>query len=825
MRWEAVRKWSLCKNCLNDHGDSLCKLSFRCNVGSCSESHNPLLHPEEAYADCNVHRFQQKSVIFRTVPVTLYNGKYAIDTIAFLDEGSSYTLVENVLTKLLKTKGVVQPLRVTWTAGVSRVEKDSQRLNLSISARGSTQRFQIQDAHTVEELKLPKQTLDLKEVANQYVHLRDLPVPDSKHSVPRILIGLKDLHLYTPLETRVGRPDEPIAVKSKLGWTVYGPIRSADLKEEFVGHHSCGGVSNQELHDLLKEHYALEEAGVTAALLPESSEDRRAREILDSTTVRIGDRFETGLLWIVDEPSFPDSYAMALRRMKGLEKRLLKDEILYNRVRSTIADYLTKGYAHKATFQELHEHPASKVWYLPLNIVINPRKPEKLRLVWDAAAAVGGVSLNSQLLTGPDMLTSLPSVICRFREREVGFGGDIKEMYHQLRIRKEDQQAQRFLFRNDPCARPEVYVMNVATFGSTCSPCSAQFVKNKNADEFFSQYPEASRAIVDNHYVDDYFDCTDTVGEAIKRAKDVRYIHSRGGFDIRNWVASSNDVLRALGEAKTEQQVHFHQDKHTGTERVLGIVWNPKSDELCFSTRLRDELIPFISGERWPTKRAVLSCVMSFFDPLGLLAPFTIYGKMLIQDLWRRGCEWDEEIDEESMMKWRNWIERLPEIERIRMPRYHFVKGQAPDYSTLQLHVFVDASSNAYGCVAYFRILIAGKPHCSLVMAKSKVAPLKQLTIPRLELQGAVLGSRLMNTIMETHSLPIKQRFIWTDSRTVLSWIHSDQRKYKQFVAFRIGEIHTLSKQCEWRWLPTKHNVADDVTKWHAGRRFESDTP
>ncbi|XP_058811104.1 uncharacterized protein LOC131675997 [Topomyia yanbarensis] len=425
--------------------------------------------------------------------------------------------------------------------------------------------------------------------------------------------------------------------------------------------------------------------------------------------------------------------------MKDLEKCLLRDEGLFNKVRSTIAEYLTKGYAHKATFQELQEHKAPNVWYLPLNIVINSRKPDKLRLEWDAAAAVGGVSLNSQLLTGPDMLTSLPSVICRFREREVGFGGDIKEMYHQIRIRKEDQQVQRFLFRNDPCSHPEVYVMDVATFGSTCSPCSAQFIKNKNADEFSTQYPEASKAIVDNHYVDDYFDSTDTVGEAIRRAKEVRYIHSRGGFEIKNWVASSS-------EAKPEQRIHFNEDKHTGTERVLGIVWNSESDEFCFTTRLRNELMSFITG-------------------------------------------------------------------------------QEADYSTLQLHVFVDASSNAYGCAAYFRILVAGKPYCSLVMAKSKVAPLKQLTIPRLELQGAVLGSRLLNTIIETHSLPIKQRYLWTDSRTVLSWIHSDQRNYKQYVAFRIGEIHSLTNPDEWRWLPTKHNVADDVTKWQAGRRFESDSP
>lgn len=147
-------------------------------------------------------------------------------------------------------------------------------------------------------------------------------------------------------------------------------------------------------------------------------------------------------------------------------------------------------------------------------------------------------------------------------------------MYHQLLIRKEVEQYQRFLYRNNTESRLDVYVMDVVTFGTTCSPCSAQFVKNKNANEAAEEYPEAAGAIVDNHYVDDYFDSTNTVEEAIQRAKEVRYVHSRGGFEIRNWVASRDEILQSLGEPKTGQQVHFSQDKNTETERVLGIVWN-----------------------------------------------------------------------------------------------------------------------------------------------------------------------------------------------------------------------------------------------------------
>ncbi|XP_062537760.1 uncharacterized protein LOC134206081 [Armigeres subalbatus] len=796
-RWEAVRRWKLCQLCLNEHGTAGCKLRFRCNVEGCKERHNPLLHfvrPAEGL-NCNVHAVHPKpTVIFRMMPVTLYCGKHAVNTIAFLDEGSSYTLVEKGLVNQLGVRGVTQSLRKTWTAGVSRIEKDSQCVSLSISAKGSAQRFIIKSAHTVDSLKLPRHTIDVSEVVKQYAHLRGLPIADVQHAAPQILIGLKDILLYAPLESRIGRPEEPIAVRSKLGWSVYGPTGSENANNGIVGYHSCSLVSNQELHDLLKSHYTLEESGISIALLPEPKEDRRAKEILKKTTRRIGHRFETGLLWKDDNTEFPDSYPMAVKRLSCLEKRLMKDPELYARVRIMIADLLAKGYAHEATETELIALDCSKVWYVPLNIVYNPRK-KKYRLVWDARAEVRGVSLNSKLLKGPDMLTALPAVICKFREREVGFGADIKEMYHQLRIREEDKRAQRFLFRNDTSEKPTVYVMDVATFGSTSSPCSAQFVKNLNAKEFAGQFPAAAVAIVENHYVDDYFDSANTIEEAVKRAKEVRYVHSRGGFELRNWVSSSEDFLEAMGERKKDQCVRFNEDKESGFERVLGIVWSPASDEFSFSTKPRVDLVPFLSGEKLPTKRIVLSCVMSFFDPLGLLSVFTFYGKLLIQDLWRSGCEWDQQIGEESAEKWNNWIRRLPEVDEVRIPRYYFCGGYSLQYDSLQLHVFVDASQDAYGAAAYIRIETATGPLCSLMMSRSKVAPLQHMSIPRLELQAAVLGARLANSAGEILSLEVKQRFMWSDSKTVLSL------------------------------RPPSSNVADALTKWEKTHSLRSDGP
>ena len=200
-------------------------------------------------------------------------------------------------------------------------------------------------------------------------------------------------------------------------------------------------MSNEELHDLLKSHYALEESVVTVQ--QESVEDQRARRIMEETTRRVGNRYETGLLWKTDDVKFPNSFPMAMKRMKQLEKRLEKSPALYDNVKGQIQDYLAKGYAHVATTDELSETNNNRVFYLPLSVVVNSKKPGKIRLVWDAAAEAEGVSLNSMLMKGPDLLVPLVSVICGFRERRIAFGGDIREMYHQLKIITGDKQQQR----------------------------------------------------------------------------------------------------------------------------------------------------------------------------------------------------------------------------------------------------------------------------------------------------------------------------------------------------------------------------------------------
>ncbi|XP_062706264.1 uncharacterized protein LOC134287709 [Aedes albopictus] len=824
-RWKAVSEHQLCKICLVPHGKWPCKSNKVCEVGGCSKGHNTLLHPghpdefprsgTSAPAVVSVHRQLQNPILFRIIPVTLYGKGTQITTFAFLDEGSSLTLMDADIADQLNISGEVHPLCLTWTANIERREATSRQVSLQISGSSNDTKFVLGDVRTVEGLALPTQTLQYGELARRYPHLEGLPIKDYEQAVPRILIGMDNVHLSVPLRRRERGTREPIAAKTRLGWTVFGCVGDPSKVSVSPSFHICECVELNGIHQLVESFFSEECLGIVAARTLEGNEDRRAREILETTTVQREDgRFETGLLWRNDVVEFPPSYAMAERRLACLHRRLKANPELLANLETQIAEYQIKGYAHKATKQEIEEFNPKQTWFLPLGVVTNPRKPGKVRMIWDAAAKVNGVSFNSMMLKGPDLLTPLPKVLFQFRQRQIAVVGDVREMYHQFFIRDADRSAQCFLWSPEPSQPPEVFIMDAATFGSTCSPCQAQFIKNMNAKSWANEFPEAAVALVENHYVDDYLDSRDTAEEMAKVATDVRTVHAKARFEIRNWQSNSGQVLAHLGEQHTPQSKEFTSDKVSLIERVLGMAWLPKEDVFTFRISVSEDLQRLVSGDSVPTKRKILRFIMSLYDPIGLISHVLIHGKTIIQDLWRCGVGWDDPIPEEVNETWRRFVSVISELHQVQVPRCYFPDYENGIYETLELHMFVDASLSAMACAAFFRVIDRGQTRCALVASKAKVAPLKPLSVPRLELQAAVMGSRLMKTIADSHSIKIQRRFIWTDSNTVLLWIRSDARKYRQYVAVRVGEILDETNVQEWRYVPSGLNVADDATKW-----------
>ncbi|XP_062704409.1 uncharacterized protein LOC109433030 [Aedes albopictus] len=837
-RWAVVREFGLCRTCLRQHKGT-CKAK-PCGKDGCSFRHHELLHnelkakshqsttaagnPESsqpttsgAEQGCNTHQTVSSSVLFRYLPVVLSGPEKTIHTYAFLDEGSGTTLLDQDLADELKLDGTPSPICLRWTGGTERCEKDSCIVRLQVTGRhADAEKFTLEGVQTVNELLLPRQTLDFGELKRSYRYLEGLPIDSYTEARPRILIGTKHAQLGLTLKSREGKFGEPIATKTRLGWTICGNLGFGDAPNMFhYSFHVCSlnERPDDDLHQAMKDYFSIDSLGVNASskvLL--STEDERAESLLKSLTRFSGDRFETGLLWRYDNIRLPDSRPMALRRHRCLEKRMANDPALAKVLQQKIGDYVTKGYIRKLSDEEIRQQ-TGEMWYLPVFPVTNPNKPGKVRIVWDAAAKAHGISLNSVLLKGPDLLCSLLGILLRFRLHPVAVTGDIREMFHQVQIRHEDQRYQCFYW-TDENGELGVYVMAVMTFGACCSPSSAQYVKNVNADRFKSKFPAACDAVTKSHYVDDMLISVATEEEAIQIAKDVRHVHAQGGFEIRNWISNSRRVVEALQEQNTDEEKSLDLTTELSTEKVLGMWWNTAADAFTYKigwNRYDGELL---KGERRPTKRDVLRVLMTIFDPLGLIAHLLVYLKVLLQDIWRSGVSWDEQIDDEAFEKWRKWLTVLPQVEHLQIPRCFWPEHPVNDADEVQLHTFVDAGRDGMAAVCFLRFSKNEKHYCSLVTAKARVAPLKLTSIPRLELQAAVIGTRLSKTVLDTLPIRITKRFYWSDSRDVLCWISSDHRRYSQYVGFRITEILEVTDPCDWRYVPSKMNVADDATKW-----------
>ena len=339
-------------------------------------------------------------------------------------------------------------------------------------------------------------------------------------------------------------------------------------------------------------------------------------------------------------------------------------------------------------------------------------------------------------------------------------------------------------------------------------------VLNHNADEFGKIMPEAAEAIKRNSYMDDYLDSVATPSEAISRIKQVREINKGGGFRMHKWASNNASVMHAIPELNSQKgsvDIELTSPLQEFT-KTLGLIWKPTADVFTFKVNLRRMPRGVAEGTAIPTKRQMLSIVMSVFDPLGFICPFSVRSRIILQDVWRSSIGWDSKLKEPEFVKWKRWIDGLIKLENINIPRCHL--KPTSNVRRNELHAFSDASKEAYAAVVYRRMEYDdGSVEVEFVAGKGQVAPIKPTAIPRLELQGALMAVHLVDSIQKEMDVKFNQRTLYTDSRTVLTWIQSEPRQYRPFVAFRLGEIEELSEASEWQWIKSVDNPADDATR------------
>ena len=440
--------------------------------------------------------------------------------------------------------------------------------------------------------------------------------------------------------------------------------------------------------------------------------------------------------------------------------------------------------------------------------------------MFDCSAVCDGQSLNQQLLQGPDLTNNLTGVLCRFRQQRIAFMCDIQAMFHQVKVDVEHRNLLRFLWWDDPEMKrdPVEFRMTVHLFGATSSPGCANFALKTTADQYEESCGrEAADFVRRNFFVDDGLKSVQFVEEAKELIKNTKSLCQKGGFRLHKFTSNNKEVMSSVPQ---EDRATDTKDRHlvndvTAIERALGVHWCIESDTLQFRIIVQDKPL---------SRRGILSTVSSVFDPLGLVAPFILVGKRILQELCRDGVGWDDEVPDDLRPQWEKWRAELPVLERLRIARCY--KPQKFDVvKNVELHHFSDACQNGYGQCSCLRLVDdKNRIHCSLAMGKSRVTPLKPVTIPRLELTAALVSSKISCVLRkELEYAPMKEIF-WTDSKTVLGYINNDARRFHVFGGNRVQGIREQSSPNQWHYVETKSNPADIASRG-AGAQELIDNP
>ena len=815
-RWKWVSQNDSCVSCLStQHRTAECHRTRPCGSDGCQEGHHRLLHRPTASTSTGkvvgaVSDRQKYAVMMKTVVIDIAGPSKTRRCVAYLDEGSSVTLLSRSLAEEIGCRGRPHRLRMKTMSGIS--EEESKLVNITVGNVSTGKQYRLSDVSTIPVLPLDKNPVSVKALGEKYGLVRELNVPQLDED-PEILIGLDNADLIATRQIMKTPKNGPLLQRTELGWTVTGRVVvTTETEHEPVQFIGMDGPDS-ELDDLIRSTWATESFGCKFQRdTAHSPEDCEAEKLLDREVYHNGDRWVAPLLRKNRGETLPESRSMAEKRARHFENRLDRSEKLsahgqpslaemcYSRMEKMVSD----GHVRKLTAEEAAVKPPN-VWYLPLLAVGNSNKPGKVRLVLDAAAKSHGKCLNDFLMRGPDYCNSIPGIILRWRERPVGMTSDVVAMFSQVLVEASDRASLRFLWRGRRRDGPyDVYESSAVIFGSKSSPSTAGYCYRKTGERFGNGNPEVMAAIFDDTYVDDVISGAETTEEAASLILNLTATLRCGGFELGPWASNSSEVLKTLPpDLRATGDVSL--DDGALGQRALGVIWSPSADELTYKARPAPEVV---------TKRTMLSHVMSVFDPIGLLSGWLLTVRILLQKLWKHELGWDSPVPDQCEREYREWIRELEQIDTVRIPRHMF--DHEAGIRDVEMHVFCDASQKGFCAVVYYRWKHAGQVKVGFVTARSRVAPSKQLTIPRLELQGAVLGKRLAETVEQETRLSITRTTFWSDSRNVLAWIKANDRRYHVFVANRVAEIRESTAPEQWRYVPSDLNAADGGSRGHS---------
>lgn len=588
----------------------------------------------------------------------------------------------------------------------------------------------------------------------KWEYLNPVCIPQIQAEV-ELLIGINSSKLMEPWEVINSVGEGPYAIKTLLGWVVNGPL-GGSREQNGCPVVNVNRTSVEKVEKLLMNQYNHDFNECSGEQVNMSLQEQRLNIVTSSVKLHDG-HYTMKLPLKNDAVSFPISISVAQQRMCSLKRRFLKDKAFHDEYAEFMESVIKYGYAEKVPSSELDRSDGG-VWYIPHHGVRHPIKG-KLRVVFDCGAEFKGMSLNKQLLQGPNLTSSLLGVLTRFRQEPVAVMADIEAMYHQARVDEEHRDLLRFLWwpAGDIEQSHVEYRMKVHPFGATSSPSCACYALRKTAEDNSQNIaPEVISAVCNNFYVDDLLKSLTSEREAVIMVKKIIELCQRGGFKLNKWMSNSHQVSCNISQEHRSKNMHelgLDRDK-LPFERALGLYWGVEADVFSFKQAVK---------EQPHTKRGILSVVSSVYDPLGFLSPFTLMAKFILRELCRMKYSWDDPVPRVIQLQWEQWLADLKRVADFRINRC-FKPNNFGQATKVQLHHFADASQEGYGVVSYLRQRSADGVHVAFVLAKARVAPLKQVTIPRMELTAAVLAVRVDKMLQNELQIELEKSVFWTDS-------------------------------------------------------------
>ncbi|XP_059057830.1 uncharacterized protein LOC131851357 [Achroia grisella] len=745
---------------------------------------------------------QNVSVVLSTALVKVYDKhNRAFVVRAILDSGSTASFVSERLCKRLNLE-------------TNEVDGSVCGINNVTSHVGKMCQIQMTSLNNTYATKLYCFILPLisSDVPCQKLDISDLNIPHTlsladptfhEPSKVDILIGADifwDLLGSQIIKLGLGMP---VLCETRLGWIISGPVtynhvkfQRTNIKCNFTHIVSPHKESLDKLRTDLMRFWQLEETALQSTnYLPE---EKLCEEHFVKNVTRLSNGRFCVRIPLKHNPSvLGESFQRATHCLYAVERKLrIKPDFgkLYH-------EFMNE-YKMLHHMTEVKGVDNTKSYFIPHHGILREGSTTtKLRVVFNASSPTSsGVSLNCIQMVGPTVQDDLLSILLRFRLHKYVLSADVEKMYRQIMVHPSDRCFQQILWRSSPTEPIKTYQLNTVTYGTASAPFLATRCLKEIASECKNK--KISEIIEHDFYVDDLLTGADTLNEIKSIRTEVTEALASACMPLRKWKSNEPGLVSDELQTSLDLNIGSHE-----SNKLLGVDWFAATDELGFVI----SSVPLIGR----TKRDLLSAIARIFDPLGILSPCIVTMKMLLQKLWLDNVTWDEPLTTELNTTWTAIAEALPLLNNFRIPRLVVCDS----YKSLELHVFTDASERAYGACVYVRsINDNGECTVGLLTAKSRVAPIKPTTIPRLELCGALVGARLYEKVSKSLRVHVNHVYCWTDSTIVLGWLQMLPSKLQPFVRNRVAEILDKAGNCIWRHVPNRQKSSRPYIPWSGYR-------